>query len=110
MPAFNALLGKFAEHNAQVLGISCDSIPVHIAWQKHSIGNLDYPLASDFYPHGAVTDQFGMLRQGPPQPGISQRAVLVIDGEGKVAWKKVYDLGDQPDPKEVLDVVAGLPK
>ena len=99
---------RFAEHNAQVLGISIDSIPCHIAWQKYSIGNLTNPLASDFYPHGEVCERYGLLRQGPPVPGIAERAVVIVDKEGKVAWKKVYELDHQPDPKEVLDEVAKL--
>ena len=108
MPAFDAFLDRFAEQNAQVVGISADSIPCHIAWQQHSIGTLHFPLASDFYPHGAVCEQFGLLRQGPPVPGIPERAVVIVDKDGKVAWKKVYELDQQPDPKEVLDEVTKL--
>ena len=37
MPAYNADLDKFAGFDAQVLGISVDSIPSHIAWQKKDI-------------------------------------------------------------------------
>ena len=108
MPAFDALLDRFAEQNAQVVGISADSIPCHIAWQEHSIGKLKYPLASDFYPHGAVCEKYGMLRQGPPVPGIPERAVVVVGKDGNVAWKKVFELDQQPDPAEVLEEVKKL--
>ncbi|MFQ5695268.1 MAG: alkyl hydroperoxide reductase, partial [Terriglobia bacterium] len=60
------------------------------------------PLCSDFYPHGEVTERYGLLRQGPPFPGISDRAVIIVDTEGKVAWKKVYDLPTVPDVEEIL--------
>jgi len=108
MPSFDALLDRFGEQDATVVGISVDSSPAQIAWQKHSIGTLRYPLLSDFFPHGEVAEKFGLRREGPPIPGIAQRAIIIIDKEGNVAWKKVYELGDQPDPKEALEALAGL--
>src|SRR5256885_252224 len=83
MPAYNADLEKFAGFDAQVVGISVDSIPSHIAWQKKDIGILAYPLASDFYPHGEVAKKFGVLRTSDPIPGINDRAVFVVDKAGR---------------------------
>ena len=108
MPAYNADLDKFAGYDAQVVGISVDSIPSHIAWQKRDIGVLNYPLASDFYPHGEVAKKFGVLREGDPIPGINERAVFVIDKQGKIAMAKVYELGQQPDNEDVLEVLRKL--
>lgn len=108
MPAYNAELDKFAGYDAQVMGISIDSVPSHIAWQRHEIGMLNYPLASDFYPHGAVAEQYGLLRLGPPIPGINDRAVFVVDKEGKIVFANVYDLGEQPDNEDVFDVLKKL--
>jgi alkyl hydroperoxide reductase subunit AhpC len=108
MPAYNADLDKFAGLNAQVVGISVDSIFSHIAWQKRDIGVLKYPLASDFYPHGEVIKKYGVLREGDPIPGISERAVFVVDKQGKIAMSKVYELGDQPDMNDVWEVLDRL--
>ncbi len=108
MPAYNADLEKFAGFDAQVLGISVDSIPSHIAWQKRDVGMLNYPLASDFYPHGAIAEKFDVLRKGPPIPGINERSVFVIDKKGKVVFAKVYDLGEQPDNEDVFEVLRKL--
>ena len=108
MPAYNADLDKFAGLNAQVVGISVDSIFSHIAWQKRDIGLLKYPLASDFYPHGEVIKKYGVLREGDPIPGISERSVFVIDKQGKIAMSKVYELGDQPDMNDVWEVLEKL--
>ena len=102
MPAFEADLARFAELDAQVVGINVDSIPSHIAWQKHSIGKLSFPLCADFFPHGAVVNRYGLMREGPPLPGISNRAVLIVDKAGKVAWKKIYDLPTVPDVNEII--------
>jgi alkyl hydroperoxide reductase subunit AhpC len=108
MPAYNADLDKFAGYDAQVLGMSVDSIPSHIAWQKRDIGMLNYPLCSDFYPHGATATKFGVLRDSDPIPGINERAVFVIDKQGKIAFAKVYPLDQQPDNEEAFDVLRKL--
>lgn len=108
MPAYDADLDKFAGYDAQVVGVSVDSIPSHLAWQKRDIGLLHYPLCSDFYPHGATAEKYGILRSGPPIPGINERSVFVVDKTGKLAFAKVYDLGEQPDNEEVFDVLRKL--
>ena len=102
MPDLEAAAADFTRLNAQVVGISADSIPSHLAWQQHKVGTLSYPLASDFYPHAEVIRRYGLLREGPPIPGISNRAVIIVDKAGKVAWKKVYDLPTKPDVEEIL--------
>jgi peroxiredoxin len=108
LPTFNAELEKFAGYDAEVVGISVDSIPSHIAWQKKEIGILSLPLASDFYPHGAVASKYGILREGEPVPGISERSIFVIDKRGKVAYAKVYPIDRPPDPEEVFEVLRKL--
>src|SRR5690242_19746352 len=108
MTAYNGELEKFAAYDAQVVGMSVDSIPSHIAWQQKSIGKLNYPLASDFWPHGAVAEKYGVFRTGEPVPGINERAIFIVDKDGKVAFAKLYDLGEQPDSKEFFVVLKNL--
>ena len=108
MPAYNADLEKFAGFDAQVVGMSVDSIPSHIAWQEKSIGTLNYPLGSDFFPHGSVAEKYGILRTGDPVPGINERAIFIVDKQGKIAFAKVYDLGEQPDNEECFEVLQSL--
>ena len=108
MPAYNADLEKFAGYDAQVVGVSVDSIPSHVAWQKKDIGLLGYPLCSDFYPHGETARKFGVLRDGDPIPGINERAVFIIDKQGKIAFSKVYPLDRQPDNEEAFEVLRKL--
>ena len=108
LPAFNAELEKFAGYNTEVVGLSVDSIPSHVAWQKKEIGILSLPLASDFYPHGETASKYGILRTGDPVPGISERAVFVVDKEGKVVYAKVYPIDRQPETEEVYEVLRKL--
>ena len=108
LPALNSDLETFAGLNAQVLDISVDSISSHLAWQKQEIGTIDFPMCSDFYPHAEVTRKFGILREGPPVVGISERAVFVVDKEGKIAFAKVYPIDQLPEIEEVLEAVRKL--
>jgi peroxiredoxin len=108
LPAMNADLTKFVGLNAQIAAISVDSIPSHIAWQEKQLGPLNYPMLSDFYPHGATAEKYGILRSGAPIPGITERAVFIVDKQGKIAFSHVYELGGKVDHDELFDVLKGL--
>lgn len=108
MPAYDRDLDQFVGLGAQVVGVSVDSVFSHIAWQKHDIGPLRYPLCSDFYPHGAVAKKYGVFREGDPIPGINERAVFIVDKKGKIAFSKLYELGEQPPNQDVLEVLRQL--
>jgi alkyl hydroperoxide reductase subunit AhpC len=108
LPAFDSDREKFAALNAQVLDISTDSIYSHIAWQKYEIGTMHFPMCSDFYPHAEVTKAYGILREGPPLPGISERAVFIADKNGKIVFAKVYPLDRTPDNAELLETLKNL--
>jgi peroxiredoxin len=63
---------------------------------------MHLPLCADFYPHGEVTEKFGIMREAPPVPGISERAAFIVDKRGTIAFAKVYPLDQQPDNEELL--------
>jgi peroxiredoxin len=104
MPAYEADLERFEGYDAQVLGISVDSVPCNTAWAK-SLGGLSYDLLSDFEPKGEVARSFGAYRH---KDGISERAIFVVDKEGRIAFKDIHDISDQPDNEEVLEALRKL--
>ena len=108
MPEFDVHRNEFSALNAQVLDISVDSIPSHIAWREREVGPVSIPLCSDFYPHGEVTRQFGILREGTPVPGISERAAFIVDKSGSIAFARVYPLDQLPDVEELLRALRTL--
>lgn len=108
MSAYNKELDKFAGFDAQVVGISVDSTHSHVSWQQLSIGWMKYPLCADFYPHGEVAQKYDVFRTGDPIPGINERAIFVVDKEGKIAFSQVYSLGEQPDNEDVYEVLRKL--
>ena len=102
LPILDSLHTKFAEAGGQLLDISVDSIESHLAWQRKEIGMMRFPLCSDFYPHGEVTRQFGILREEPPVPGISERAAFIVDKAGVIQFAKVYPIDQLPDIEGLL--------
>jgi alkyl hydroperoxide reductase subunit AhpC len=108
MPAYAVERDQFAGLDAQVVGISVDSVFSHIAWQKKDIGLLNYPLCSDFYPHAEVIQKYGLLREGPPLPGISERTIVIVDKSGKVAWLQQSRLDQVPDIDEIFEALRKI--
>jgi alkyl hydroperoxide reductase subunit AhpC len=108
VPELDSRKKEFAALNAHVVDISVDSIPSHIAWRKHELGPVEVPLCSDFYPHAEVTRRFGILRDGPPVAGISERAAFVVDMKGKIAFAKVYPIDQLPNIEELLRALREL--
>ncbi len=104
MPAYEADLDRFREYDAQVLGISVDSVPCNTAWAK-SLGGLSYDLLSDFHPKGEVAKAYGAYREND---GISERALFIVDKEGKLAFVDIHNIADQPDNEELFDVLRKL--
>ena len=107
MAAYNADLAKFAALDAQVVGISVDSIYSTTAWEKE-IGPLQYALAADYWPHGEVAQKFGVFRAQGEFAGISERAVFMVDKNGKVAFSKVYPIEQLPETGELFAVLEKL--
>ncbi|MDE3108954.1 MAG: peroxiredoxin [Acidobacteriota bacterium] len=92
---------RFEQLDAQVLGLSVDSVWSHKAFAEKM--HIQYPLLADFQPRGAVGDKFGVYLA---DKGITGRAIAIIDRQGKVAWFKNYDIPAVPDVKEVSDALA----
>ena len=109
VPELDARRREFEALNAQVLDISVDSISSHVAWRDKEIGPVQVPLCSDFYPHAGIARKFGIVREGPPIAGISERAAFIVDKAGRIAFAKVYGISELPNIEELLRVLRGLP-
>ena len=72
-PGYNMARKLFEGHDAVLLGITVDNIPTLYAWTSQ-MGELWFPVLSDFWPHGAVAKKFGVLRSD----GVSERALFFI--------------------------------
>ena len=83
--------------DAHVLIVSNDASPSKKAWAD-SLGGVTYDLLSDYYPHGAVAQAYGVLRDD----GLSERAIFVVDKNGKIVWTKLHTIPEHPDFEELL--------
>ncbi|MBN1136315.1 MAG: redoxin domain-containing protein [Anaerolineae bacterium] len=104
MPSYEQDLRKFEGYNTQVLGISVDHVPCLKAWAE-SLGDISYPLLSDFWPHGAVAQQYGAFRQ---EAGHSERALFVIDKEGIIRYIDIHEISQQPDNEHVFQALREI--
>jgi len=102
---YNEILPMFEEYNAQLLGISVDSHWSHRAYAQDR--NLNFPLLSDFEPKGEVARKFGVYDS---QYGLSQRALFVIDEEGKIHWSYLSPGGVNPGADGILSALESLQK
>jgi peroxiredoxin len=103
MPAVEEHLERFAGLGAEVVGISIDSTYANKAWAD-SHGGFSYPLLSDFFPHGAVAERYGILRA----EGMSERAIFVIDKQGVIRYIDVHKISEYPDEQQILDELRKL--
>ena len=91
---------RFEQLDAQVLGLSVDSVWSHKAYAEKM--GIRYPLLADFNPRGAVASQYGVFLA---DKGITGRAVSIIDRDGKLAWHKNYDIPVVPPVDEIAQAL-----
>ncbi|HEY6292361.1 MAG TPA: redoxin domain-containing protein [Terriglobia bacterium] len=100
-------LARFKGANAEVVGLSTDTVFSHAAFQQ-SLGGLSFPLATDRWPYANVARSYGIF---PPTrhtaPFWNDRAIFIVDKSGTIAWSKVYEIGHVPD---IVEVLAALEK
>lgn len=87
----------FTAKNTVALGLSIDSQFAKAAWSKE-LDIAETSLLADFFPHGKVAEDYGILRE----EGFSERAVFIIDEKGIVIFSKIYPIKELPDINELL--------
>jgi peroxiredoxin len=101
---FQETLDEIRSYNAEILAVSCDSHHSHRAWAERM--NLTMPLLSDFWPHGAVSREYGLFRD---HEGISERALVFIDVAGVIREVWVAEVPDiAPGLNLVFDTLARM--
>lgn len=98
----------FQALNAEIIGISTDSVHSHRAWlntprDKNGIEGLRYPLASDML--HTVAKDYGVLVK---DAGIALRGLFIISPEGILEYAVVHNLNVGRSVDEVLRVLEGL--
>ena len=104
-PGYNVIRKIFDRHDAMLLGMTVDNIPTLFAW-TNQMGRLWFPVLSDFWPHGAVAEKYGVLRSD----GISERALFVIDKQGIIRYIDVHDINKRPYLEDLVNELEKLSK
>jgi peroxiredoxin len=103
MTLFNQVLPEFRARGAEAVGISVDGVWCHRAFARDR--QLKFPLLADFEPKGAVARAYGVYREGE---GVAERALFVIDEEGRIAWSYLSPIAVNPGADGVLDALDQL--
>jgi peroxiredoxin len=92
-----------AEHETEVVSISCDAWLVRQVWKRAIEGRGRY--LSDFWPHGEVSRRYGVFDEGR---GAPRRATFLIDTDGVVRFQVTAGYDERRDGAAYLAAVAGL--
>ncbi|WP_330176028.1 peroxiredoxin [Streptomyces sp. NBC_01498] len=96
-------LPTFVNDDTQLLAVSTDSIHTLRVFAEQE--GLEYPLLSDFWPHGRISRAYGIFDE---DKGCALRGTFIIDKEGVVRWSVVNGLPDARDLDDYVKALAAL--
>ena len=99
---------EFEDLDAEVIGVSTDTIHTHLAWintdrKDNGLEQLKYPLAADT--NHSVTREYGILIE---EEGIALRGIYIINPEGELQYQAVFHNNIGRDVDETLRVLQAL--
>ena len=100
---FNELMPDFQESGVGLIGISVDGVWCHEAFA--AARNIRFPLLADFEPKGEVSRAYRAYRDAD---GTSERALFVIDGDGRICWSHLSPIDVNPGANGVLEALDAL--
>ncbi|MEV4314341.1 peroxiredoxin [Actinocrispum sp. NPDC049592] len=96
-------LADYTNADVQVLGVSVDSPFALKAWADQE--GYTFPLLSDFWPHGATAQAYGVFNEGA---GMALRGTFLIDKQGVVRFAEVNQPGEPRDQSAWKKAVTEL--
>ena len=96
-------LPDFENDHSAVLAISVGPAPTHKVWATES-GFL-FPVLSDFWPHGAVSQAYGVFND---DAGVSNRGTFVIDRSGTIRFAEMKQPGEARDQRLWIEALTAL--
>lgn len=94
----------FSGDAVQTLTVSCDTPYAHKIFDERE--KFDFPLLSDFWPHGAVAQLYGVFNAAG---GFANRGTFLIDRSGIIRFAEMNGPGQGRDPQAWRDAIAALP-
>ncbi|WP_222193346.1 peroxiredoxin [Modestobacter italicus] len=97
-------LATYTGAGVQVVAVSTD--PTFSLKAFRQAEGLTFPLLSDFWPHGAAAQAYGVFNE---RAGMALRGTFLIDAEGTVVFTEVNEVGDPRPQSGWKAAVAQLP-
>ncbi|WP_249997621.1 peroxiredoxin [Actinoplanes sp. M2I2] len=97
-------LPDYQNESVQVLAVSVDSVYAHKVWAMQE--GFDFPLLADFWPHGAVAQEYDVFHTGG---GMANRGTYLIDRDGVIRFAEMRGPGEPRDQKAWLAALTDLP-
>ncbi|MPZ59794.1 MAG: redoxin domain-containing protein [Propionibacteriales bacterium] len=98
-----AALPTLRTDRSELLAVSCDSMFTQRVFADQE--GLEFPVLSDFWPHGAVASAYGVLDEAM---GVARRGTFVIDREGVVRWQVVNQIREPRTLSDYQDVLSDI--
>jgi peroxiredoxin len=96
-------ISSFQNDAVQVVSISVDSPYSHKIFSERE--GYDFPLLSDFWPHGAVAQLYGVFND---TAGIANRGTFLVDKDGIVRFAEMNGPGEGRDADEWREAIKAL--
>ena len=96
-------LDTFQNDDVQVLTISVDSPYTHKVFSERE--GFEFPLLSDFWPHGEVAQAYGSFHDGG---GMAMRGTYLVDKTGVVRFTELNGPGEGRDASAWQAAIAAL--
>jgi peroxiredoxin len=96
-------LPEFVNDDSVALAISVGSPPTHKKWSIES--GFTFPVLSDFWPHGEVSQAYGVFNE---QAGYPNRGTFVVDRTGIIRFAEMKEPGEARDQGLWTDALAAL--
>ena len=94
-------LDEFLTFDTEALAISCD--PMFSLRSFADVDGLNFPLLSDFWPHGEIARAYDVFDE---RSGAARRSSYIIDKDGLVSWSVHNANADGRDLDEHLRQLA----
>ena len=94
---------SFRSDEVETFAISVDSSAATAAFAAKE--GYDFPLLSDFWPHGAVADRYGVF---DAQIGLAMRGTFLVDKQGIVRFAETNAIPDARDQQRWRQALTDL--
>ena len=96
-------IGSFQNDDVQVLAVSVDHVFALKAWANQE--GYQFPLLSDFWPHGEVAKAYGVFNA---DRGMAVRGTFLVDKAGIVQFAEVNAPGEPRDQEAWKKALASV--